>query len=179
MLVLVDVDSTIADLMPAWLKLYNHDYDDCLTPDDFTDWDMTKFVKQECGNNIYKYLERKNLYDNVETIEGSWYGVHYIRFLGHRVIFATSGVHTTSKYKWLERNGFNPGKNAEDYVVIYDKTLLRGDILIDDRDVNVENFQGNTILFNQPWNISLNWRNRAYNWDDVIRIFNAIYEEKK
>lgn len=177
MLVLVDVDSVIADLMPEWLRLYNLDYGDDVSVNEITEWDMTKFVHPDCGNHIYKYLERKTLYDHVEIIEGSLRGVDYIRSLGHRVIFATSGVHTTAKYKWLERNGFNPGKNAEDYVVIYDKTLLRGDVLIDDRESNVWNFTsagGKAILFNQPWNQNIEWKKRAYNWEDVIRILEEI-----
>lgn len=173
MLVLCDVDSVIADLMPAWLGMYNKDFDDDLSIDDITNWDMTKFVKPECGKQIYKYLERSDLYDSVLMIDVAWEGVQYIRKLGHRVVFATSGVHTVSKFEWLRQNDFNPGTHAEDYVVIYDKTLLRGDLLIDDRDENILNFNrigGHTILFSQPWNTKFEWHKRAYDWYDVIRI---------
>ena len=58
MRILVDIDSTIADMMPVWLEMYNNDYGDRLEPEDITGWSIHTFVKHECGKKIYSYLSR-------------------------------------------------------------------------------------------------------------------------
>lgn len=173
--ILVDVDGVVADTMTAWLDFYNHNYDDILTPEDITSWDMVNFVKPECGEKIYEFLTKDYLYEKTKPIDGASSGVKHLRGKGHRVIFATAGIYTTAKFHWLEEHGFEPGKNAEDYVSIYDKNLLRGDILIDDRDKNVESFVNRTaILFDQPWNKNITWSKRAFSWHDVIQMIREI-----
>lgn len=171
MLIMVDVDSTIADLMTEWLKLYNRDYEDSLDVSKINDWAMGNFVKPECGPKIYDYLKLDTLYDNVLPIDGARSGIAHLRNKGHRVVYASSGVYSLAKYKWLERNGFEPGMYAEDYIVVYDKSLLKGDLLVDDRPKNIEEFGSRkSILFNQPWNQSFSWSRRAYSWHDVTQM---------
>ena len=53
MIVAVDIDDVIISLVPTWLHLYNKDYKDNLSKNDITDWQIDKFVKPECGINIY------------------------------------------------------------------------------------------------------------------------------
>lgn len=176
MLVLVDVDSVVADLIPEWLRLYNLDYGDSLTKDNITDWSMDKFVKPECGLKIYDYLKSDSLYDGVVPIDGALSGVAHLRSEGHRIVYASAGIHSSAKFRWLERHGFEPGKYAQNYVVIYDKSLLKGDLLVDDRDKNIEQFNARkSILFNQPWNQNCLWPRRAYTWSDVTQM---VLDEK-
>lgn len=177
--IFVDVDGTVADLLSEWLNLYNGDYDDTLTPEQITAWDMTKFVKPDCGVHIYDYLIRDDLYDSVQPIQGATEGVWALRnLLEHRIVYASSGIWCVAKFKWLERWGFEPGQFGKDFISVNDKSLLRGDLLIDDRDKNVIDFQGNlgktkAILFDAPYNQELNWYPRAKSWVDV---FNFVKE---
>lgn len=170
--ILVDVDSTTLNLMPEWLRLYNYDYSDALTPDMITEWDMTKFVNGICGKKIYEYLANPFLYDYVQPIDGAVEGVKYIRSRGHRVIFVSAGVYASGKYDCLVRHGFEPGKYAEDFIVAYDKSIICGDVLIDDKPENVVSFSGRVaLLFDQPWNRSFQWENRVLSWDDIFQEF--------
>lgn len=175
MLIMVDVDSTIADLMPVWLELYNIDYGDFLDKEDITIWGIDQIVKPECGTKIYGYLRLDSLYDTVKPIEGALDGITSLRDANHRVVYASSGVHSSAKFLWLERNGFQPGRFAEDYIVVYDKGLIKGDLLIDDRDKNIELFgSSRSILFDQPWNRSFIWHNRAQSWKDVVEMVSRM-----
>jgi 5'-nucleotidase len=72
MIILVDVDSTIADLVPEWLRIYNKIYNDNLTIDDITSWAIHKFAKPECGDKIYDILRMDTLYESVRPIEGAF-----------------------------------------------------------------------------------------------------------
>lgn len=168
--ILVDVDGPVADLLPEWLRLYNIDYGDELTPDQIANWDMTLYVKRECGPLIYEYLDGE-IYDGVDRVSDALDGVNKLREMGHRVIFVTSSPEGTgdAKYTWLKRNKFLPdGRYSPDYIEAHDKSLVRGDILIDDRLENVKSFPGETILWDAPYNRSEVHGFRAHNWADVV-----------
>ena len=172
MIILVDVDNVVADLVSEWVRLYNIDFNDNLKVEDITEWDMTKFVSDECGTRIYDYLKLDSLYDRVEPIPHARDGVLTLREMGHRVVFASAGVWSSAKYRWLERHDFNTGVFASDYIVAYDKSLLHGDLLIDDGFHNIKNFGSqNSILFTQPWNRKEKWSNRADSWKDILRMY--------
>lgn len=170
MIIFIDVDDVCADLMRAWLEAYNDQYGDCLTPEDITDWDISKFVKPECGKQIYRYLDSGDLYDVVEPIPNALEGVRLLREMGHHVVFASSGIGQAGrKYDWLVDHGFLvPTWKKKDYVGGYDKGLLRGDLLIDDGLHNVVSFQGLSILMRRPHNTKAEWPVVANSWADII-----------
>lgn len=169
--ILVDVDSVIADLMPAWLRVYNKEYDDSLRVEQITEWDMTKFVKPECGTKIYSYLHDPSLYDEVFPIDGAISSIHWLRQHGYDIRFVTSGIQP-AKIIWLGNKGLLMSEHflfSPDVVIAHDKRLINGDILIDDNLKNCESFQGKSILFSQPWNDVVSNFFRASSWPDVIQ----------
>lgn len=176
MIVFVDVDGVCADLGTEWLARYNHDYDDNLTIEQITGWDMVPHVRQECGERIYDYLRDPRIYDNVKPLPDAQMGVRVLRELGHDVIFATSTPPEVAgrKYYWLVENGFIPAPSLhpKDYIELSDKRFLRGDILIDDGPHNVQSFVGCGILFDRPHNhYFTEWPMRARDWSDIIHNF--------
>lgn len=170
MIVLVDIDGPVANLLDEWLRLYNIDYDDNLVPGQIKTWDMTPYVKEFCGHKIYDYLDGE-IYDGVNPVPGAFDGVKKLRDMGHRVVFVTSSPEGTgdAKYTWLKRNGLlGDYKLSDNYVEAHDKSIVRGDILVDDRIENVSNFPGETILWDAPYNRDVTHRFRAKNWGDVV-----------
>jgi len=180
MRILVDVDDTLANLVEEWLRLYRIDYDDNLSSSDITDWDISKFVKPECGKDIYDYLTRSDLYDNVKPIDltDSLFYIKLLRQCNHRIIFATTAVisHAGQKYRWLQKYGFLPKDELIpiNYCELGDKTLLNVDVIVDDKILTVEQFakMGKvSFLFDRPHNHKYN--NYPYGCDDFIyRIYN-------
>lgn len=143
-----DVDGVLADCHTPWLERYNRDYDDNLTLDKITKWDIHSFCKPECNHRIYDYLT-PNLYDETKPIPGAIEAVRFARTRG-RVIFVTSAAYTPGrKFTWLDDHGFSPREH--DYVECRDKNLIKADIMIDDYEVNLIGVE-NPILFDQPWN---------------------------
>jgi hypothetical protein len=68
--------------LKRWIWLYNYDYSDSLDYLDVDEWDVSKFVKPECGKKIFDYLLYKDLYDHVSPIPDAVWGVNMLREFG-------------------------------------------------------------------------------------------------
>lgn len=181
--IIVDVDGTVADLMPAWINRYNNDYQDSLVPDQLISWDVDGYVKPECGKKIFDYLSDKTLYDNVLPITGALTGINALRELGYRVVFGTACNMNMGgrKLQWLADHHFLTllhGTLSYDYIEINDKSLLSGSAfaIIDDAPKNLRGFE-QPILFRQPHNHAGNPNQpatfHAADWPDVLRYLSA------
>lgn len=176
--VLCDVDGVVADLHKEWLRRYNEDYNDTLTMDMITDWEITKFVKPECGSKIFDYWKDQTFYAWVDPIPGAVNGVEVLRSRGHRVVFVTSCADGTvdQKVNWLRAqklitNKYGPGP---DFVAASDKGLIRGDVLIDDHLRNLEAApELDTILFDQPWNAHAD--SERHDWEGILAYISRVY----
>lgn len=166
-IVAMDVDEVCADLLSRWLALYNRDYGDELLPEDISEWDLTKFVKKECGKDIYKYLHRPNLYDHVQPMGGARSAIRNMRDMGARIVFVSSCVGGTAQAKidWLARWGFAPKaelESGEAFIATRDKNLVRADILFDDYFHNVQRFPGVSFMVRRTHNRNIYWPRRAH-----------------
>jgi 5'-nucleotidase len=173
----VDVDAVVLDLITKWLALYNHDYDDDLKYEDIVEWDISKLVKPECGEKMFDYLHYPNLYTDIQPMPGAIEGVQALRNLGARVIFVTAGINF-GKFHRLVELGLLPDSQYEaekDYIVAHDKYLIKADILIDDRDLNIKTFPGWGILMDQPWNRAFKSPFRAWDWSYVVHLARTMF----
>src|SRR5690606_17027003 len=149
----IDVEDVTASLLQECLYRYNCDYSDNLKADSIKEWDLVPYVKKECGKKIYEYIEDPSIYDFVEPVEDSWWGVNCLRQFGHRIVFITSSTqgHAGRKYQWLQDHNFLP--NRKDYIEAGDKSLVCVDYLVDDRPYNVESTRGIGVLLSRPHNL--------------------------
>lgn len=153
--VAMDVDEVCADLLGTWLRWYNREWGDNLTPDRIRGWALAPQVKPECGDRIYDILKNPALYSDVDPLPGALSAVCYLRSLGIRVVFVSSCVagSVDAKVAWLQHNGFLPkGSSIRDFIACTDKALIGADVLLDDHILNVESFPGHAILLNVPHN---------------------------
>lgn len=162
-----DVDGTVLDLMTQWLFLYNNDFKDSLSPSDIKQWDTHLFVKPECGEKIYDYIENPKIYFNAKQIKGSLNGINKLKKNGYKVVFVTAATLGTVgiKFNWLRNNGFI--NSIKEYAEIKDKSILSSNGILIDGFHNIETFEGKGILFDQYWNKHLEYKYRAKNWSEV------------
>lgn len=159
-IVLVDVDDTTADLCPTWVEaiLQKHpELEDPYKNQKWTEWDLATVIPPDYHLSMWSLLNRE-LYLSVKPIEGALEGVEQLRQMGFRVVFVTTSTvtHAGAKLMWLQNNLFlPPGQFCPDYVEACDKSLIRGDFIIDDRPSTCRNFQhahplNRSILFLRP-----------------------------
>jgi 5'(3')-deoxyribonucleotidase len=165
--ILIDIDDTVASLIPVWLNFYNKDNDDNLTEDKILNWDIGSFSK--IGNRFYDYIKdpNLNLYDYIKPIYGALKGVGLMRSLGHCITFVTAYDYYNRKYYWLEKHRFL--SNVDEYICTHAKYKIKGDLMIDDNFDNVSMFDGKAWLINRPWNKNFEFENRVENWKDIIK----------
>jgi 5'-nucleotidase len=170
MIILLDVDGVCADLCTEWLNRYNRDYGDDVRVHQITEWEMEGFVKPECGSKIYQYLADPDLYDHVKPIFGAIHGVSRLHGMGHRIVYLTSspnGNMMKSKYEWLKRYNFLKYGHVISVTDHSVKTLVQGDLMIDDYHVNLDHANtANVLLYDAPYNKN-SAHPRAPHWHDL------------
>jgi 5'(3')-deoxyribonucleotidase len=157
--ILCDVDDVIAAFVPGLIRNYNNTLEENeqpMTLAKVNDWSLTA-----CGFSKRVYsLFGADLYDNwVTPIPGALEVIRHIREVGHRVVFVSSCPEGTmdAKVRWLIKHEFMAsGKKMPDFVAADDKSLIAGDMLVDDGMHNVEAFPGKAVLVDMPHNRSFN-----------------------
>lgn len=144
--IILDVDSTIADLLTPWISSYNAAWADTLVIADIESWSLHKHVKPECGaDGLYKIIKEPGFFLALEPFAGA---VDIIQrwARNHEVLFVTDVLTGAShiygeKTEWLGRHFgkmFTPDKLIFAGV---NRGLLRADLLIDDKPANLLEFK--------------------------------------
>lgn len=168
MYVIFDLHDTIAQFIESWLKSYNYKWKDNLKKEQITDWDLKKFVKQECGSQVYDLLKYPKIYKRMNSVPYAFETVNAFRNLGFEIVYGTACENSVidANFEWLKEYGF--WKNNDHLIVTTSKNLIRGDILFDDGWHNVENFPGFKVLIGQPWNQNINFKNRINSFKEIL-----------
>lgn len=171
----IDMDGTIADLVTPWLEIFYQQtgrrirYDEVVGfgfPGLFTQAERAEFFKIPCIWGVYK---------NLDPVDGAIGAIDFLSQAGHEIYFATRPFYHSpyccfEKYEWIE-NHF-PGLE-NNIIFTKNKGLLdpANAVLIDDYEDNLKKFEGQKILFDQPWNRHVVDYHRARNWQDIVSLF--------
>jgi 5'(3')-deoxyribonucleotidase len=186
MILAVDVDGVLADLHIEWLRRYNADWEDDITPEKMTEWEIHTLAKG--GHAIYDYLQAEDLYAHVPEVAGAREGIAALRALGHEILYVTS-CHfkmTDQKAMWLSQHGFlaeDPSHRGlpRELIVANAKHHINAHLLIEDRAETVRRWVEDThrpaILMERPYNRHLledvpsafwSWCTRVTAWREIV-----------
>lgn len=164
--IVLDMDDVIADLLTSWIEVVNFCEEEYVQLQDVTSWDIEKYFN--CGKRVFDYLNY-DLYRNLKPIKGSQYGVRMLQENYDVYIVTVSTTHKDSllaKIEWLEE--YFPYIKKEKIVLLGDKSIVQGDIIIDDSIKNLERFNGRKILFNSCHNQGNDQFERVNGWEEVL-----------
>lgn len=136
----IDMDSVIVDLMTEWYGRYNRDYGDDLTVERVLSWDAKSYVKPECGEKIYEYLQEPGLFTILQPLPHAQEVLERLvkRFDILIVTAPPSPVAYQEKEEWIYRH--LPFIGRENLVFTHRKELVNGDLLFDDAPHNLQSF---------------------------------------
>jgi 5'(3')-deoxyribonucleotidase len=181
--ILCDLDGIVVDLLGPWLEMYNRKWGDNLTVDKITEFELHKFVKPECGQNIYDFIDTGEAYRHLRPLPGALAAIHQLERHGHDVIIVSAGAKNLAtaghKLEWCKKHlGFSRKK----CIIAHRKELVRGDVFIDDSPVNIARYRRawpDTPIYTiaYPYNESVGhlchrfqgWRDPAAAWDGILR----------
>ncbi len=138
--VLIDLDSTVADLMTPWLSIYNQEFSDNLTIDMLDTFD-THLRTKDGKEDIYEILQRPGLFRSLKPYDGAVDAVRRIA-KEHEVYIVTAspeGPAASEKIAWVLEH--LPFINKKHIVIMHHKHLINADVLIDDGPHNAVAFR--------------------------------------
>lgn len=182
MRIFIDMDGVLVDLMHGWLPYLNELTGRNLKAEDVNMWGLEE-VYNIPFSKIRKPLHRPGFWEELPPYPGAPFFVEELENMGHTVYIATapfpSDVCMWGKKMWVENHlPFLPPSRL---CILHDKHLLDGDMLIDDKPENLTAFSGMRVLFNQPWNKTLNtgilesWFIRVTTYSDVLAMLGLEY----
>jgi 5'-nucleotidase len=177
MIILLDQDGVLADfegaLSTAWKK--HCPPEAFVSPEERKSFHYYEDYPEKYWPQIRSLYLRPGFYRNLPTIAGAQEAIAEMQRHGHTVKICTSPLSQyenciLEKYQWVEENLGQ--KMIEHIIVTRDKTLVAGDILIDDNPEvkGLMHPRWCHILYDQPYNRHLASQPRLTwnNWQEVL-----------
>lgn len=168
MVIFVDMDEVIADTFGAHIELYNRDFNDQLTAAMCEGSEVWQNVPAERQASVRKHARVPGFFRNLRPIANSQKVLKKLSQKSDLYIASAAMQFPNSleeKSEWLDEHF--PFIHWKKRILCGDKHILKGDVLIDDRSYNLENFEGRTLLFTSPHNINTNGFERVNSWTEV------------
>lgn len=147
---LIDMDGVLSDI---YGQFANYEYKD--TGLIQSSKDLSGRLENEAFKNHDKYVNSRNFFYNASPIKDSIDVVEKLNSI-YQVFIVSSATQfplsLTEKMRWITKHF--PFLSWKQVVLCGTKEIINGDIMIDDHFKNLDNFEGQTILFTQPHNIS-------------------------
>lgn len=190
---LFDMDGILVDSLTDWLSEYNMMYNDNLKKENIKDWDISLFVKKECGKKIFDILKKPGFYRYPKPMEHSQEVIQRLVDKGFEIVIVSDSppgdaecdrrldsTKTSNpaddKRKWLQE--YFPMIPKDNVVFTAQKWRVIGDILIDDKPSTFEKFKEENreiILMTYAYNKHLNADKRANNMLEVEQIIYKMF----
>lgn len=177
MIVLVDMDGTLADFSGRFVEQYNALYpaEPIGSP---TTWSMNEEIPEDRRGSFWQIVSKEGFFSGLDPLPGAIEAFHAMRDAGHDAVLCTSPFIASrwcesEKRHWIEEHvGMEFSRSM---VITHDKTLVRGDVLIDDRPDIIGRLKPawQRVLLDQPYNHHLNMPRIARdwsNWQEVLEI---------
>lgn len=177
MLILIDQDGVLADFdnafHAAWEAL-DHPHP-ALPPSERRNFYVRDDYPVHLRPTVEEIYTSPGFFRNLPPIEGAIEGVCELLALGHDVRICTSPLNqyrhcVLEKYEWVEQHLGVDFVNHR-MIVTKDKTLVHGDILVDDKPcvTGVRNPDWRHVVFDQPYNRLVDGARMTWaTWRDVL-----------
>lgn len=169
--ILVDMDGVLADFENGFIVEYRKTFP-TLTPipvGERKNFYVTSDYPSEMQKNVESVYHTPGFFENLPVIPGGKESLELMSSLGHQVFICTSPLTryddcVLEKYNWVAKNlGYEWTRKM---IVTSDKTLVQGDILIDDKPyphgVGIASWEH--VLYDAPYNKNIPEKRRI-TWD--------------
>lgn len=182
MQILLDMDNVVADLLSKWLEVYNTTYDDNVSNDQITSWQIDLHINKCSSQQFYAIIEQPGFFAELEVIQDSIEVTKRLQDIGHQLYFVTAtpyGCPTGGydKYVWIDK--YFPHIGKEKVIQAHHKHMIKGDLLFDDGPKNLQDFHGIKVAMDFPYNKSIAVNYRVKTWLEFEKIIQQLTHMRK
>ena len=184
MIIMCDLDAVLNDLIPKTLAVYNYRSNKNIQMQNITTYHINECLPKDDADKIYELWQDKALWDSLEPVTDSQWGIETLINMGHKVVIATATYYEQFAWKleWIKK--YFPMIDTNDVIRINDKSLLRCDVLIEDNLQQLIKSYCERICLDYPYNHDevkdeVYDIYRASNWRDVVKYINDIERKMK
>lgn len=140
--ILVDLDSTVVNMLEPLIATYNADFGDHLAIEDVKGWDLDKYAKH--GHRIFDVMNKPSFFRDLKPLIGAIEAVKFLIDAGKDVYIVTAVDHTysdacKSKAEWVKY--FMPFIDKRHYITAGSKWLIDADAIVDDAPRNAIDYR--------------------------------------
>jgi 5'-nucleotidase len=166
--ILVDMDGVLADVYPRFFELYEKETGNRKTMDE-----LTGLKEGEAFPELFRWVETPGFFRTVPVMHGSQRVLRLLNETYEIIVISMATefpLSLTDKQLWM--NDHFPFISWKQIVFCGNKSLIPADLMIDDHFKNLDNFEGETILFIQPHNISNidHHHKTVSSWEDIEKL---------
>lgn len=166
------MDDVIADSIERFLEWYERDFGIRYSLEELKGTKLHQIVPDEHKKFVLEYPHHLDFFEDLPVIENSR---EVIKKLNDRydVYIASAAMEfpysLDHKNAWLDKHfPFIPWKRR---IFCGDKSVLKGDVLIDDHGFNLSVFDGRRIMFSASHNLNETKYERLNNWLEAEKLF--------
>ena len=179
---IIDCDDVLLDLNGRVLQVFNEENGTDYTEDIFTDFDIYKCLPFELAEKYTALWLREDIWRSLSPVYHAQWGMKKLIDDGFEVFVATSTHYSNFAWKIELLQGYFPFIDSSRIICIGDKSLLHGDIMVDDCTANlISNLYCHRICLEKSWNQNVHDEvygiHRCKTWDEIIDTIQKIYKE--
>lgn len=180
MIYLLDLDEVLADFEGGFLKTFRQRHPELpfIPLEERTTTRIPEQYPAEVTPLIEEIFTEKGFFLSFEPITGALEAAKKILEKGHQAYICTSPLHKsprcyTEKYEWVLK--YLGREWTKRLIITKDKTLVHGDILVDDRPEIKGIIQPTWehVLYTQPYNMYVKDKRRLTwqeDWESILKI---------
>lgn len=162
-------------LLSVGLNELNKKCGSSLCEEDITDWRIAKFFPSLTNEDLFSPLNTAEFWGKIAPMQNAQDILKKLIDDGHTIRIVTASHYATVPAKIKRLLEMYPYLKWEDVIVASDKSLIFGDIMIDDGTHNLEVTScGLAVLFDRPHNRSYNDEAagmvRVETWDEIYEV---------
>lgn len=166
--ILVDMDGVLADVYTRFFELYEQE-----TGQRKTMKEITGIKEGEAFPEVTRWVETPGFFRTLPLIPDSQRVLKLLNDTYEVIVVSMATEYPaslTDKQLWL--NEHFPFISWRQVVFCGNKNLIRADLMIDDHFKNLDNFDGETIMFLQPHNVNStdHHHTKVSSWADIEKL---------
>ena len=173
MTILIDIDNCINNFAQIFLKYCNLQYNTSYQFEDIATYDWF----DKTFDDPWPLVSSSNFWDEVDINPAAVCAINRMLLDGHKIYLISASKITPYLHHKITctLKSFDGKLNENHIIITQNKSIVNGDVLIDDYLKNLNDFPNTTICFAQPWNKLYNGIYRTHSW---ARIEEMIYQIK-